>query len=36
MGEKISDKVQQEIFEGYGGEEQRLYSSTLLSWVSLT
>ena len=36
MGEKISDKVQQEIFEGYGGEEQRLYSyATLMSLFNL-
>ena len=36
MGEKISDKVQQEIFEGYGGEEQRLYSyATLMGLFNL-
>ena len=35
MGE-ISDKVQQEIFEGYGGEEQRLYSyATLMGLFNL-
>jgi hypothetical protein len=36
LGEKISDKVQQEIFEGYGGEEQRLYSyATLMGLFNL-
>jgi Protein of unknown function (DUF1360) len=30
LSEKISDKVQQEVVEGYGGEEQRLYSYTTL------
>ena len=30
MGEKVSDKVQKEVFEGYGGEEQRLYSYATL------
>ena len=36
MGEKISDKVQQEIFEGYAGEEQRLYSyATLMGLFNL-
>ena len=36
MSEKISDKVQQEIFEGYGGEEQRLYSyATLMGLFNL-
>jgi hypothetical protein len=36
LGEKISAKVQQEIFEGYGGEEQRLYSyATLMGLFNL-
>ena len=40
MGEKVSDKVQdkvqKEVFEGYGGEEQRLYSySTLMGLFNL-
>jgi Protein of unknown function (DUF1360) len=36
LSEKISDKVQQEIFEGYGGEEQRLYSyATLMGLFNL-
>ncbi len=36
MSEKISDKVQQEIVEGYGGEEQRLYSyATLMGLFNL-
>lgn len=40
MGEKVSDKVQEkvqkEVFEGYGGEEQRLYSySTLMGLFNL-
>ncbi|MDQ4042704.1 MAG: DUF1360 domain-containing protein [Actinomycetota bacterium] len=36
MSEKISDKVQQEILEGYGGEEQRLYSyATLMGLFNL-
>jgi hypothetical protein len=36
LGEKISDKVQQEIFERYGGEEQRLYSyATLMGLFNL-
>ncbi len=44
MGEKASDKVQdtlqdkvqKEVFEGYGGEEQRLYSySTLMGLFNL-
>ncbi len=40
MGEKVSDKVQdtlqKEVFVGYGGEEQRLYSySTLMGLFNL-
>ena len=40
MDEKVSDKVQEkvqkEVFEGYGGEEQRLYSySTLMGLFNL-
>jgi Protein of unknown function (DUF1360) len=44
LGEKVSDKVQdtlqdkvqKEVFEGYGGEEQRLYSySTLMGLFNL-
>jgi hypothetical protein len=40
LGEKVSDKVQEkvqkEVFEGYGGEEQRLYSySTLMGLFNL-
>ena len=40
MGEKVSDKVQdkvqKEVFEGYGGEEQRLYSyATLMGLFNL-
>lgn len=40
MSEKVSDKVQEkvqkEVFEGYGGEEQRLYSySTLMGLFNL-
>lgn len=40
MGEKVSDKVQdkvqKEVFEGYGGEEQRLYSyATLIGLFNL-
>ena len=36
MSEKISDKVQQEVVEGYGGEEQRLYSyATLMGLFNL-
>ena len=40
MGEKVSgklqDKVQKEVFEGYGGEEQRLYSyATLMGLFTL-
>ncbi len=44
MGEKVSDKVQDtlqgtvqmEVFEGYGGEEQRLYSyATLIGLFNL-
>ena len=36
MSEKISDKVQQEILEGYRGEEQRLYSyATLIGLFNL-
>ena len=40
MSEKVSDKVQEkvqkEVFEGYGGEEQRLYSySTLMGLYNL-
>ncbi len=40
MGEKVSDKVQdkvqKEVFEGYRGEEQRLYSySTLMGLFNL-
>jgi hypothetical protein len=36
LSEKISDKVQQEVVEGYGGEEQRLYSyATLMGLFNL-
>jgi hypothetical protein len=36
LSEKISDKVQQEVFEGYGDEEQRLYSyATLMGLFNL-
>jgi hypothetical protein len=36
LSEKISDKVQQEIFQGYGDEEQRLYSyATLMGLFNL-
>ena len=40
MDEKVSDKVQEkvqkEVFEGYGGEEQRLYSyATLIGLFNL-
>ena len=36
MSEKISDKVHKEVFEGYGGEEQRLYSyATLMGLFNL-
>lgn len=40
MDEKVSDKVQEkvqkEVFEGYGGEEQRLYSyATLMGLFNL-
>ena len=36
MSEKIGDKVEQEIFKGYGGEEQRLYSyATLMGLFNL-
>ena len=36
MSEKISGKVQQEVVEGYGGEEQRLYSyATLMGLFNL-
>lgn len=36
MSEKVSEKVQQEILEGYGGEEQRLYSyATLMGLFNL-
>ena len=36
MSEKISDKVQQEVVEGYGGEGQRLYSyATLMGLFNL-
>ena len=36
MGEKISDKLEQEIFKGYGGEEQRLSSyATLMGLFNL-
>ena len=36
MSEKISAKVQQEVVEGYGGEEQRLYSyATLMGLFNL-
>ena len=36
MSEKVSEKVQQEVFEGYGGEEQRLYSyATLIGLFNL-
>ncbi len=30
MSEKVSEKVHKEVFEGYGGEEQRLYSYATL------
>jgi hypothetical protein len=36
LSETISDKVQQEVVEGYGGEEQRLYSyATLMGLFNL-
>jgi hypothetical protein len=36
LSEKISDKVQQEVFQGYGDEEQRLYSyATLMGLFNL-
>ena len=36
VSDKIQDKVQKEVFEGYGGEEQRLYSySTLMGLFNL-
>lgn len=36
MSEKVSEKVHKEIFEGYGGEEQRLYSyATLMGLFNL-
>jgi hypothetical protein len=36
LSEKVSEKVQQEILEGYGGEEQRLYSyATLMGLFNL-
>jgi hypothetical protein len=36
LSEKISDKLEQEIFEGYGGEEERLYSyATLMGLFNL-
>ena len=36
MSEKVSEKVHKEVFEGYGGEEQRLYSyATLMSLFNL-
>jgi hypothetical protein len=30
VSDKVQDKVQKEVFEGYGGEEQRLYSYATL------
>jgi hypothetical protein len=36
VSDKVQDKVQKEVFEGYGGEEQRLYSySTLMGLFNL-
>ena len=36
MSEKVSEKVHKEVFEGYGGEEQRLYSyATLMGLFNL-
>jgi len=36
LSEKVSEKVHKEIFEGYGGEEQRLYSyATLMGLFNL-
>ena len=36
MSEKVSEKVHKEVFEGYGGEEQRLYSyATLMALFNL-
>jgi hypothetical protein len=36
VSDKVQDKVQKEVFEGYGGEEQRLYSyATLMGLFNL-
>jgi hypothetical protein len=36
VSDKVQDKVQKEVFEGYGGEEQRLYSyATLIGLFNL-
>ncbi len=36
MSDKVSEKVHKEVFEGYGGEEQRLYSyATLMGLFNL-
>jgi hypothetical protein len=36
LSEKVSEKVHKEVFEGYGGEEQRLYSyATLMGLFNL-
>jgi len=36
VSDKVQDKVQKEVFEGYGGEEQRLYSySTLMGLFNM-
>jgi hypothetical protein len=36
VSDKVQEKVQKEVFEGYGGEEQRLYSySTLMGLFNL-
>jgi len=36
VSDKVQEKVQKEVFEGYGGEEQRLYSyATLMGLFNL-